>query len=366
MTQTSEKVRRKLALVEEPAVEQRFNPEMLTLAREFHGLTIKQLSDTIGTTPSYISQLEGGLKEPSENIIERLVAVLKFPQQHYYEPGRLESAHPSFYRKRVVISPVVLRQSAARMTEIKKNIAKLLSQVEGDEIRFPFIDPDECDGGVKEVAQKMRLHLRIPAGPIRELTKILEDAGAIIIPFDFGTRKIDGCSEWVGGHPVIFVNKFMAASRLRHTLAHELGHIIMHKFITEDCEEQADQFSSEFNMPEAEIKRDLVGLSLGRLAQLKLKWKSSMQAILYRAQALGVISERTARYYWMQMRRYRYHELEPHEDMMPVEKPTALRELLDVFMNTLKFTRDELIGFLNIFDEFYSEVFEGRPTLKLV
>ncbi len=365
MTQTSEKARRKLALVESSATNRKFNPEMLILAREFHGLTIQELSERLGVSSGYVSQLENGLKEPTDNIMQLIVAVLKFPYQHYFEQGRRESTPTSFYRRRVVISPVILRQCTAKMTEIKRNIEKLLSQVDS-EVRLPFIDPEECVGGAKAVAKQMRLHFRMPPGPIRDLTKTLEEAGVIIIPFDFGTRKIDACSEWVLGHPVIFVNKYIPASRLRHTLSHELGHLVMHKFITDECEQQADQFSAEFNLPEDEIKRELIPMNLDRLARLKLKWKSSMQAILYRATALGVISPRTARYHWMLMRRYRYHESEPHEDMMPVEKPTALRELLEVFTNSLKFTKLEIVGFLNIFEEFYDEVYLGKPVLKVV
>ena len=68
----------------------------------------------------------------------------------------------------------------------------------------------------------------------------------------------------------------------------------------------------------------------------------------------------------MLMRRYRYHEVEPHEDMMPIERPTALQELMNVFKTSFKFTRKDLIEFMNIFDEFYDEVFEGVPVLKTV
>lgn len=348
------------------APHKQFNPEMLILAREFHGMMMNELADKIDVTPSFVSQLESGDKYPSDTVMDKIVIELKFPRQHYYEPGRRESAHPSFYRKRVVLSPVLLRRSAARMTEVKRNIEKLLSQVVADPVKFPFIDPDECADGVKEVAQKMRLHLRLPPGPIRNLTGVLEDAGAIIVPFDFGTRKIDACSDWVAGRPVIFVNKFVAASRLRHTLSHELAHLVMHKYITEECEEQADHFSAEFNLPEAEIKSELVPMNLDRLARLKLKWKSSMHAILYRAEALGAISSRTARYHWMLMRRYRFHEVEPHEDMMPVEKPTSLQELLEAVKLSLRCTRQELVNFLNIFEEFFDEVYCTEPKLRVV
>lgn len=344
---------------------QEFNPEMLALAREFHGFTVKELAEALGVTSSYVCQLESGIRHPSEVTLNKLISVLKFPARHYFEPGRRESVHPSFYRRKVLVSPVVLRQCSAKMHTIRRNIEKLLSQVNASEVRLPYIDPDECQDGVREVAMKTRLHLRVPAGPIRNLTEILEEAGVIVVPFDFGTRKIDACSECVAGRPVIFINQLMPASRIRHTLAHEAGHLIMHKFITEECEQQADHFAAEFNLPEDDIKSDLNPMNLDRLARLKLKWKSSMQAILYRAEALGVVSSRTARYNWMLMRRYRFHETEPHEDMMPVEKPTALKELLEVFTDSLKFTDNELIEFLNIFDDFYTEVYLRKPTLKL-
>jgi Zn-dependent peptidase ImmA (M78 family)/transcriptional regulator with XRE-family HTH domain len=343
-----------------------FNPEMLILAREFHALTAKELAEKLKVSSAYVCQLESNVKEPSEEMIDRLVSELKFPKQFYFEAGRRESVHPSFYRRRVVISPIVLRQCSAKMSLIRRNIERLLSQVSSIDVRIPFIDPDECSGGVKEVAQKARLHLRIPPGPISNLTEVLEEAGVIIVLLDFGTRKIDACGEWVSGHPVIFLNRAAPPSRVRHTLSHEVGHLIMHKFITEECEHQADHFASEFNLPEDEIKSELIPMNLDRLARLKLKWKSSMQAILYRAEALGAISTRTARYNWMLMRRYRYHELEPHEDMMPVERPTALRELVEVFTSSYGFTHEQIIEFLLTFDEFYNEVFLDQPVLRAV
>ena len=52
--------------------------------------------------------------------------------------------------------------------------------------------------------------------------------------------------------------------------------------------------------------------------------------------------------------------------MMPVERPTALRELLEVVTSSLKFTKQELLGFLNIFEEFYDEIYSGKPVLKIV
>lgn len=345
--------------------ETHFNPEMLILAREFHGLTLKDLAGLLCVTPSYLSQIETGTKVPSEKLLLDIVQCLKFPIEHYFEAGRRESAHPTFYRRRIVISPKQLRQSAARMTKIKRNLEKLLLQVEGLPVNLPYFEPSECMGGVEEVARMVRVHLRIPPGPIHNLTRILEDAGVIIIPFDFGTRKIDACSEWVCNRPIIFVNKMITPSRQRHTLAHELGHIIMHRFITEETETEANLFAAEFCLPKAQIKPELPPISLDRLARLKLKWKSSMQALLYRAEELGVISERTARYHWMTMRRYRYHEVEPHEDMMQLESPSSLNELVQIFLNSLSFRKEDLLGYLGVFEDFFDEVYLQKPSLRV-
>jgi Zn-dependent peptidase ImmA (M78 family) len=93
--------------------------------------------------------------------------------------------------------------------------------------------------------------------------------------------------------------------RLRWTLTHEVGHIVMHRFPTDGMEREADQFAAEFLMPAREIQAQLFGVTLPRLAALKPYWRVAMSQ--------------------MGMRGYRTHE--PVD--IPAEEPTLLKELLD-------------------------------------
>ena len=79
------------------------------------------------------------------------------------------------------------------------------------------------------MADRIRAAWLIPDGAINNLTILVESAGVIIIESDFGTNGIDGTSLWISETPpLIFINKDLPQDRYRFTLAHELGHLIMH------------------------------------------------------------------------------------------------------------------------------------------
>jgi len=68
-----------------------------------------------------------------------------------------------------------------------------------------YMDIDEYDGDVEKIAQAVRASWLIPKGPIKNLTNAIENAGAIIIPFDPETRLIDALSFLVSWNaPFIF------------------------------------------------------------------------------------------------------------------------------------------------------------------
>jgi len=102
---------------------------------------------------------------------------------------------------------------------------------------------------------------------------------------DFETSKIDAISEWVPGYPPIVLvnsNEEIPTSRLRLTLAHEIGHLVMHQLSSSpDIEDEANRFAAEFMMPRREIKASLYRLNLAKLTDLKRDWKVSMPALVY-------------------------------------------------------------------------------------
>jgi Zn-dependent peptidase ImmA (M78 family) len=310
--------------------------------------------------------MEDGFSDLTAELHEPIVNGLRYPIHFYYQRARIEAPSPTFFRRHLAINKMLLKQSVARMNIMKMQIERLLAASEPLECRFPRLDPDEVKGGVPSIAQQVRRLWRIADGPIRNVTQAVESAGCIVIHFDFGTRKIDGCSDVLAGTPIVFLNTHLMPARLRFTLAHEIGHLIMHSMPDEDSENQAHLFAAEFLMPADDIKPMLLPVNLDRLARLKLHWRVSMQALLKRAEDLRLISERTARHWWMIMNKAGYREVEPYENDIPKEAPSLLRELLDMHLQDLGYTTAQLANDLAVQEDEFIAYYNFRPLLRIV
>ena len=306
---------------------------MLVLARESRGLTQQELADSLQIPQSRLSRIEDGFSDLTDELCSGLERVLRYPIMFYAQDRLIEGARPTFYRKYSSLSKFVLRHAVARMNVVKIHLEKLLAASEPLDTSFPVIDPHEIKGGPSGAAQLVRRLWRIPDGPIKNLTAWVEKAGCLVYEFDFKTRKIDGCGDLIGDIPVIFLNESTSAVRARFTMAHEIAHLVMHRFPSENAELEAHEFAAEFLMPGSDIRPMFLPLSLDRLARLKLHWRVSMQALLKRAEQLRVLSERNVRHYWMLMSKAGYRTAEPYDDQIPRERPRLLHELVAMHLN---------------------------------
>ena len=235
----------------------------------------------------------------------------------------------------------------AQMNIRRMHLSKLLQAVNIKSNRIPHMDIGEYGGNIERIALEVRASWLLPAGPVKNLTATLESVGAVIIQCDFRTRKLDAIGQCVPGFPpIIFVNIDVPGDRLRFTLAHELGHLIMHNLPCVDMEKEADRFAAEFLMPSKDIRPSLSQLSLSKLANLKIYWKVSMAALLYRAKDLKKITERQYRYFCMQMSKAGYRTREPIEWDVKSEKPKVLDEIIEIFQNELKYSVSDLSNVL--------------------
>ena len=151
----------------------------------------------------------------------------------------------------------------------------------------------------------------------------------IVIKCELISRKFDAQSQWFKRlPPIFFINKDTPSDRLRFTLAHEIGHVVMHRHPTNNMEGEANQFASEFLMPRREILPDLTPFSLERALRLKLKWKVSIAALIMRAFDLDVITKSQKRRYFTQLSAAGYRITEPVS--IPDETPSIIRQLIKV------------------------------------
>src|SRR6218665_1830050 len=104
----------------------------------------------------------------------------------------------------------------------------------------------------------------MPIGPVRNVARWIEFAGVFIVEENFGTQRIDGTFQWVGDHGIIFINAALPLDRKRLTLAHELGHLVLHtNDLDADVEKQANNFAAEFLIPGKNIKTPQQKITIG-------------------------------------------------------------------------------------------------------
>jgi len=323
-----------------------FNPEMLILARESRGLMQKDFAPASGISQGELSKIEAGLKEPTEDLVGRFASQLRYSRELFFihERVRGSSSNCPYYRKRKSASLHTIRQALAIANVRRIQISRLLISGNAEldpQNHFKRIDIEEHPGGASNIARTVRAMWTLPPGPVQNLIGTVEDAGGIVFRCDFGSTKIDAMSQWVQGlPPMFFVNQDIPCDRMRWTLAHEVGHVLMHSLPTENIEQEANEFAAEFLMPERDIKPYLAELSLPKLAALKPHWKVSMNALLKRACDLGTITERQRSYLWMQMGAHGYRTHEPVP--LPQEDPTLVKEIVDLHTSQLGFTLREL------------------------
>jgi Zn-dependent peptidase ImmA (M78 family)/transcriptional regulator with XRE-family HTH domain len=321
-----------------------FNPNMVVLARESRGLTQKEFADRLHVTQGYVSKLEAGLIAASEECVIEISRVLNYPRTFFFQMDAVYSYGSTclYHRKRQSLPMSDLRRIIADLNVLRIGMGKLLRSVDIKPLHeFPRMDIADFNDSPEYIAQLLRGAWNLQRGPIQNITLAIENAGGVVVRCSFGSTKIDAMSQWVPGSlPLFFVNADIPTDRFRFSLAHELGHIIMHQVPTNDLEREADSFASEFLMPGREIGPQLHGLSVPRLAQLKPLWKVSMAALTKRALELGKITQRHYRTILTQMGKAGIRMDEPSS--LPPERPELLSKIIGIHRKQHGYTLAEL------------------------
>ena len=349
-----------------------FNPEMLVLARESMGLTQSGLAHEASMVQGSISKIEAGLLGLSDEQLDTLAHILETPRSFFFqtEPVYGYGSSCYYHRKRQSVPVSVLRQVMAQVNILRIQFTKLLRGAEIEtENKFHRLDLADYENNPPQVARLIRGSWNLPPGPVQNLVEAIEDAGGVVFRLSFGTRKIDAISQWLPGlPPLFFVNSEIPGDRLRFTLAHELGHLIMHQVPTPNLEKEANQFASEFLMPAKEIGPHLNKLSIQKLAAMKPYWKVAMSALLRRAFDLGKISVSTYRKLNTQISAHGFKINEPVQ--IAIEEPSVLREVIEVHLRDHGYSGRDLAQLLRTtehkFFQFYLPEVTPSPKLRIV
>jgi Zn-dependent peptidase ImmA (M78 family)/transcriptional regulator with XRE-family HTH domain len=350
-----------------------FNPEMLVLAREAKGIVQGEFAKLLNVSQGTVSRWEAGLLEPSDSILDRFSGHLEVTHEFFHRTDRVYGFNSTvfFHRRKQSGTDRPVRKLHARMNMLRMRIGVLLRSAQLQvPHRFEAFDLGEYKGRVETIAQMVRSLWRMPPGYVRSMVRVIEDAGGIIHHMDFESKKIDAISEWVPGYPPILLlnsNTEIPISRLRLTLAHEVGHLLMHQMsASAGIEEEANRYAGEFLMPRREIKASLYRLNLAKLMDLKQEWKVSMAALVYHAHRLETITPAQFKYLNINLRK-RWGVHEPLEEQIPDERASLIQEVIETHTRDLHYRIPELSKAL-----FYTEPsdfereFLGVGKLRLV
>jgi Zn-dependent peptidase ImmA (M78 family) len=174
-----------------------------------------------------------------------------------------------------------------------------------------------------------------PDQPIGPLIRTLERAGVWVLAIPVPLPRRDACSAWAGGDaiiPVLVVAATPAGDRRRFSVAHEVGHLVLHQVpqgAPHALERQADAFAEAFLLPEGAMREALVPpITLTTLAALKARWGVSLQALIRRAHTLDLLTPSQYRSLHAQLGARGWRTEEPVA--VPVERPRALRQLAEL------------------------------------
>jgi Zn-dependent peptidase ImmA (M78 family)/transcriptional regulator with XRE-family HTH domain len=308
------------------------NPTHLQQAREIRGWTQTALARQVGVHQSAIAQLEAGRIQPSPEVLAAIGRATGFPPAFFTRPSG-----PAFplgslrFRARAAMTARQRRQAFWYAHTCYELMASLAVQTEYPSPRLPRLDSDP----VAAAAVTRQILGLPPDQPIGALIRILERSGVWVLAIPVPLPQRDACSAWAGADgatPVIVVAATLAGDRRRFSVAHEVGHLVLHQVpqgAPHALERQADQFAEAFLLPAAAMRTALVPpITLTTLANLKARWGVSLQALIRRARTLEIISPSHYRALSAQLGARGWRTQEPIA--VPVERPRALRQLAEL------------------------------------
>ena len=263
---------------------------------KLQGLTIPELSSRIGMGTAAVSNLLNGKTEPKSTTLIKLAEALgvSFPELLADAP-RLESLR---FRTAKTLSG---REKAER-DQLRHDTAlwlanyKALEESIKDESTYLLpalngVSPDLA-------AAKLREELGLDAtSPVHDIAALMEQSGIKLRIRPFGFKKTFGLSVGqADGGPAIIVNceAGISIERQIFTIAHELGHLVLHKdsYVatreeeTDNEEDEANAFAGCFLVPDEGLRaawEDLRGLHwIDAVLRVKKEYKVSCKTILYR------------------------------------------------------------------------------------
>lgn len=282
-----------------------FDGGRLTLARQLAGLRKNALAGLVGKTPTAVAAYESGLKKPAPATVAALALALEVAPEFFTpQPSRwaMSSTAPHFrsLRSTSQLSRDQAYAYGCLAVDVATAVERHVEFPARDLPSYPVATEDYAGAGPEDAANLVRKQWDLPSGPVGHLVRLAENHGCLVVFSPLDNATVDAYSFDTRQRPIVLLNPLKDDYyRQRFDVAHELGHLVMHVDAEpggRTVEDQANRFAAELLMPADEIVDELPAKAdWRRLGQLKQHWNVSLQALLFRARTLKVMSDVTYR-----------------------------------------------------------------------
>lgn len=324
-------------------MEQQFNGMNLRLARVFNGLSLDELAGLVGKSRQFLHKLEtNDTCQPTAELTTDLSRQLRVTEAFFYQTYSPALPEEEVHFRKLFTTRSAIKQSAMAKAEMFLQLVDYLDE----HLNLPVVSipsfPDATTADdIEQAAELCRRHWGLGLGPIDNMVRVAEHAGAIVTTFNTVSAEVDALS-YALKRPVIVRNDAKpSACRQRFDIAHEIGHFVLHEGVqtgNRQTESQANRFASAFLMPRSMMaahwpkpkgtRLDWVGMK-----EFKFAWKVSKAAMLYRAHQLGIIDDAQYKSGVITLRRTGEATGEREDNMIPLEQAKMVRQALQVLSN---------------------------------
>lgn len=312
--------------------------ERLLRARAAAGLSMKALGDLVGVSANMIKKYEHNQNMPSSGVMIKLAKVLSVRSEYFFRPVKVELAGVEF-RKRANTPASVLKKLEADVldqAERWQELANLWPTFPVPKFSVPQNLPGKITSldEIETFANQVRSAWDLGGKPVLDLIDVLESQGILVIITQVDeSAKFDGLQATVADQPVIVLSANWPGDRQRFTLAHELGHLLLHGRLSAELNEEkaCNRFAGSFLLPANAIRQQLGitrhTIEFRELFFLKHEFGLSMRACLYRACDLGIITESIHKLLSMQFSYRGWRKCEPGR-VYPQEETLLFQQLI--------------------------------------
>lgn len=313
--------------------------ERFKSARLMNGFSLQNLADELENklTRQALHRYEKGEVVPDAEKINWLSKALKVSPDYFFRTTKVELSDIE-YRK---LSKMPQKEAAVISEKTKEYLSRYLEleEILGLSSRFenPLKNVDNIVSyeQVNKAADALREAWQLGNGPIFNIVELLEDKHIKVVKLDVD-EAFDGLQTFVNGNiPVVAynANKINKPDRIRFTLLHELAHLLLKFGAVPDRQKETlcHQFAGAMLLPEQAIKSELGDyrnkLSPLELGNIKKQYGISMQAIVMRAKACGIINEHYTKQFFFFINQMNWKVDEPFE-YEGVEQSNRFEQLL--------------------------------------